>query len=128
MTRSIRALCCALGGVCLSVLRCNPGLGGVSVPVAQANQPRPDASDCMSFRNDVQEKAIVVHASNLCERKFSCSMSYVLRCEDNDGKRTSSTNGSAHFALASRGKTEVPISADQCKQAWTIDDVSWTCS
>ena len=29
--------------------------------------------------------------------------------------------------LAEHGTTDVPMSAEQCKQAWTIDDVSWVC-
>ena len=127
MVRSIRVLICALSGLGASIFNCDPGFGGVSVPAARADEPTPNASDCMSFQNEVQEKSIVVHASNVCERKFSCSMSYVVRCEDNGSKQTSSTRGSAHFALAAHGSAEVPMSAEQCKQGWSIDDVSWVC-
>jgi len=127
MVRSIRVLICALGGLGVSIFSCDPGFGGLSVLAAEAAEPPPNASDCMSFQNDVQEKSIVVHASNVCERKLSCSLSFVLRCEDNASKQTSSTKGNAHFALAAHGSAEVPISAEQCKQAWTIDDVSWIC-
>ncbi len=127
MKRSIRALLCALSGLGVSMLNSNAGLGDVGVSTAHADEANPNASDCMSFQNDVQEKAIVVHASNVCERKLSCSMSYVVRCEDNGGNKTSSTNGSAHFALAAHAATEIPMSADQCKQGWSIDDVSWAC-
>ena len=81
----------------------------------------------MSFQNDVQEKSIVVHASNVCERKLSCSLTYVVRCEDNAGKKTSSSNGSARFALVAHGAAQVLLSAEQCKQGWSIDDVSWAC-
>ena len=127
MTRSIRALLCALSGLGVSLVNGGPSFGDIGVRSAQAGEATPNASDCMSFQNDVQEKAIVVHASNVCERKLSCSMSYVVRCEDNAGKKASSTNGSAHFALAAHATTDVPMSAEHCKQGWSIDDVSWVC-
>ena len=31
-------------------------------------------------------------------------------------------------ALPPRGETKVPMSAEQCKQGWRIDGVSWACS
>jgi hypothetical protein len=127
MRRSIRALLCALCGLGVLLLNGERGSGDVGVRTARADEATPNASDCMSFQNDVQEKTIVVHASNVCERKLSCSMSYVVRCEDNGGKKTSSTNGSAHFALAAHAAADVPMSAEQCKQGWSIDDVSWVC-
>ena len=127
MSRTIRALLCALTGFGVSIFNCDPGSPRLGVPAAHADEATPNASDCMSFQNDVQEKSIVVHASNLCERKLSCSLTYVVRCEANDGKRTSSANRSAHFSLAAHGAAEVPMSAEQCKQGWTIDDVSWVC-
>jgi hypothetical protein len=127
MVRSIRVALCALAAIGASMFQCDPGFGGMSMPAAHADEASPNASDCMSFQNDVQEKSIVVHASNLCERKLSCSMSYVVRCEDNGGKKTSSAAGNARFALAAHGAVEVPLSAEQCKQAWTIDDVAWVC-
>lgn len=86
-----------------------------------------DASDCMNFKNDVQEKSIVVHASNRCERKFSCSISYALRCEDHTGRETAQRRTSVQFALASLATAEISLSAEQCPQAWTIGDVSWVC-
>ena len=128
MVRSIRALLCALGGVCVFILSCDLGAGGVGVLVAYAGEPTPNANDCMSFQNEVQEKSIVVHASNACERKLSCSLSFVVRCEDNGSKKTSSTKGNARFALAAHGNANVEMSAEQCKQGWSIDDVSWVCS
>ncbi len=127
MRRSIRVLSCALCVGCVSLFHCDPDLRGVDVSVAHAGEPTPNASDCMSFQNDTQGKSILVHAHNVCEHKFSCSMSFVVRCEDNDGKATSNNRGTAHFALAAHGTADVPMSAEQCKQAWTIDDVSWVC-
>ena len=127
MRRSIRVLCCAVGALCIVVFSCGLGSGGPSVAAARADEPTPNANDCMSFQNDVQEKAIVVHASNACERKLSCSLSFVVRCEDNAGKVSASKRGGAHFSLAAHGAADVPMSAEQCKQGWSIDDVSWAC-
>lgn len=109
---------CAALGIFLFVQR------GASHP---ADAVAGDASDCMNFRNDVQEKSIVLHASNLCDRKFSCSISYVVRCEDHTGKETSHRNGRAQFSLAERAAAEVSLSAEQCLQGWTIGNVAWVC-
>ena len=145
MMRLIRALLGALGGVGVLISNCDPGAGAVGVRAAQAaeasgqrsergavteraaKEPTPNASDCLTFQNDVQEKSIVVHAKNVCERKLSCSLTFVVRCEDNAGKPTSSTRGSARFTLAEQGSSNVEMSAEQCKQGWNIDDVSWAC-
>ena len=127
MVRVVRALLGALFGLAVSVLNCDPDSGRLGVPVAHADAPAPNASDCMSFQNEVQEKSIVVHASNICERKLSCSLDFVLRCEDNAGKVTSSTKGRARFALAAHGAENLELSAEACKQGWSIDDVSWIC-
>jgi hypothetical protein len=123
MRRWIRA--CALSGLGVTIF--GGGLGVVHVPSAHADEVTPNASDCMSFQNDVQEKSIVVHASNVCDRKLSCSLSYVVRCEDNTGKQTSRSPGNARFALGAHGAADVPMSAEPCKQGWSIDDVAWVC-
>jgi len=104
-----------------------PGFNGIQTRDARADQARPDISECMSFRNEVKEKTIVVQAKNGCDRKLRCSLSYAVRCEDNHGKRTSSSAESAHFALGSEDATELVLSAERCKQAWTIDAVTWRC-
>ena len=128
MTRFIRALLCALGGVGVLISSCDLGSGVVFLLEARAAEPAPNASDCLNFQNDVQERGIVVHGKNVCERRLTCSLTYVVRCEDHAGKVTSSTRGTARFALAAQGTSNVEMSADQCKQGWNIDDVSWVCS
>lgn len=125
MRRWIVALACALSGPVVTIF--GGGLAAVHVPSARADEAKPNANDCMSFQNDVQEKSIVVHASNVCERKLGCSMTYVVRCEDNTGKQTSHTPGSARFTLAAHGAADVLMSAEQCKQGWSIDDIAWVC-
>ncbi|HEY4105906.1 MAG TPA: hypothetical protein VGM44_18525 [Polyangiaceae bacterium] len=127
MKRSIRALACALIFGCVSMFGVVSAFDRDFVRAAHADEAKPNASDCMSFQNDVQDKSIVVHASNVCERKLSCTLSYAVRCEDNQGKRTSSNAGSAHFALKAQRSTELTLSAEQCKQGWSIDDVAWQC-
>jgi hypothetical protein len=76
---------------------------------------------------ETQERSIVVRAKNGCSRKLSCSLSYAVRCEDNHGKRTSSSVESAHFTVASDASAELVLSAERCQQAWTIDAVTWRC-
>lgn len=115
MRRVIRALMSAL--VALGVSK-----------VGYAEEAKPNANDCMSFQNDVLEKSIAVHASNVCERKLSCTLSYAVRCEDNAGKVTTSASASTRFSLKAHGDTELTMSADQCKQGWNIDNVAWVCS
>ena len=104
-----------------------PGFNGMQTRDARADDAQPNVSECMSFRNEVMEKSIVVRAKNECNRKLSCSLNYAIRCEDNHGKRTSSSAESAHFALGSDGSTELVLSAERCKQARTIDAVTWRC-
>jgi len=101
---------------------------GAHVGVAHAEGAQPNANDCMSFQNDVQEKSIAVHATNSCERHLSCTLSYAVRCEDNSGKVTTSTSSSTRFSLKPHGETQVTMSAEQCKQGWNIDSVTWACS
>jgi len=104
-----------------------PGFNGMHMRDARADAAQPDISECMSFRNEAMEKSIVVRAKNECSRKLSCSLSYAIRCEDNHGKRTSSSAETTRFALGSEGSTELVLSAERCKQAWTIDAVTWRC-
>ena len=104
-----------------------PGFNVMQTRDARADEAQSNISECMSFRNETKERSIVVRAKNECDRKLSCSLSYAVRCEDNQGKRTSSSAKSAHFALGSAGSTELVLSAEQCKQAWTIDAVTWRC-
>ena len=72
MMRLIRALLGALGGVGVLISNCDPGAGAVGVRAAQAaeasgqrsergavteraaKEPTPNASDCLTFQNDVQ--------------------------------------------------------------------------
>jgi len=103
------------------------GFNGRQTRDARADEAQPKISECMSFRNEVKERSIVVRAKNECNRKLSCSLDYAIRCEDNHGKRTSSSSQSTHFALGSDGSTELVLSAERCKQAWTIDAVTWRC-
>jgi len=122
MRRFVRAL--IIGGVSAFGA---PGFNGVQTRDARAHDAQPDISECVSFRNEVQERTIVVRVKNECERKLSCSLGYAVRCEDNHGKRTSSSAENAHFALAAEGSTELVLSAERCPQAWTIDAVTWRC-
>lgn len=103
------------------------GFDGLHTRDARADEARPNPSECMSFQNQTMEKSIVVRAKNECNRKLSCSLSYAVRCEDNHGKRTSSSAEHARFALGADDSTELVLSAERCQQGWTIDAVTWRC-
>ncbi len=127
MKQSIRALACAfvIGGV--PILCGVPGAGHALVRAAHAADAPSQLSQCMNFSNDAQEHSVVVHAKNECEQRVSCTLSYVLRCADNHGKPTATSAQNEHFSLGSERSTELVLSAESCKQAWSIDDVSWRC-
>lgn len=93
---------------------------------AQAQEPE-TANACVGFQNVVGDKELVVHAGNDCERKLACTLDYVVRCEDNHQKATSSVQKHALFSLAAKGHAELTLSAAACKQGWAIDDLAWTC-
>ena len=104
-----------------------PGFNGIQTRDARADDTQPDASDCMNFRNETRDKSLVVQAKNECSRKLSCSISYAVRCEDNHGKRTSRSAEHTQFSVGSDDSTELVLSAERCKQGWTIDEVTWRC-
>jgi hypothetical protein len=85
------------------------------------------ANACVGFQNDYGDKQITVHASNSCERRLACTLDYTVRCEDNGGKVTSGAAKRALFALASKGRADISLSAAHCKQGWAIDDPAWSC-
>lgn len=127
MKRSIRALACAFVIGSVPILCGVPEIESTLVRDARADQAPPNVSECMNFRSDVQERSIVVRAKNGCEKKVTCTLSYVLRCADNHGKPLSKSAQSEHFALASDSSTELVLSAEPCQEAWSIDEVSWRC-
>lgn len=103
------------------------GFNGMQPQDARADEPHPNISECVSFRNDVKERSIVVRTKNECERKLTCSLNYAIQCEDNHGRRTSSSIENANFVLGPDGSAELVLSAERCRQAWTIDRVTWRC-
>ena len=132
MKRFIRALLAAVCASSALIWNWVPTFDAVSIPCAYANVPlasegQPNASDCMNFQNEVQGKAVLVHASNRCERKLSCSISYVARCEDNAGHTTSSRAGNQRFTLGANESSELTLSAEHCQQGFRIDGVAWAC-
>lgn len=114
--------CAVLAGVPFSS-------GGRPVLAAEAG-PDSDADTvnaCVGFRNEEGEKLLIVHATNGCKRHLTCSMSYSVRCEDNDRNVTSRAQKETPFDLAGKGKAELTLSATTCNQGWAIDNLAWTC-
>jgi len=86
------------------------------------------AAACVDFVDEQGDKQLLVTATNSCEKRLSCRIDFVVRCTDLDGKPTSSQRKRAPFALSSKGKASVTLSASSCTQGWLIDEFSWTCA
>jgi hypothetical protein len=96
--------------------------------VAAAEEAPDNADDCVSFQNQLGNKQLTIHVANSCDIKLSCSINYVLRCSDNDGRASSRSSKQEAFKLGRKGQQELSLSAEACKQSWDIDQVTWTCS
>jgi hypothetical protein len=119
---SLRAPTCALA------LLCTFSSIPTSLVARSAHAEEPDTADaCVGFQNDYGDRLITVHASNGCQRRLACTLDYVVRCEDNDGKVTSRDAKRSYFALAPQGKSDLTLSAAHCKRGWAIDDLAWSC-
>jgi len=115
-------------GACLLVVCALFAFDAVSGAVRPARADAPEtANACVGFQNAVGDKQLVVHAGNDCERKLSCSLDYVVRCEDNDQKVTSRVQKRHLFNLPAKGSAELTLSAEACKQGWAIDELAWNC-
>ena len=121
---------CALLLTCAVLTGLPFSSGGRPVLAAEtAPDTEPDTVNaCVGFRNEEGEKLLIVHASNGCQRHLACSLSYSVRCEDNDRNVTSRAQRQAPFELASKGKAELTLSATHCQQGWAIDNLAWTCN
>ena len=97
--------------------------GGRPVLAAEADS----VNACVGFQNEEGDKQIIVHASNDCERRLACSLTYNVRCEDTDRNVTSRVEKQLPFNLTSKGKADLTLSAVTCKQGWAIADLAWTC-
>jgi hypothetical protein len=108
------------------MLSCAFLTGATAARPAFADEPE-TANACVGFQNDYGDKEITVHASNGCERRLACTLTYQVRCETNAGAVTSRSAKQAPFSLDPNGKADLTLSATSCKQAWAIDDVAWSC-
>ncbi|HET9931439.1 MAG TPA: hypothetical protein VFQ35_12150 [Polyangiaceae bacterium] len=86
-----------------------------------------DASDCLRFEKTQQPYSIDLEAKSACESKLECSLDYSVRCESREGKTTSRTAHGVRFSIDAGRSAELSLSAEACKQSWTIDDVRWSC-
>jgi hypothetical protein len=118
---------CAHGRARALMLAGALGLGVLATDAAAAEVAE-GVDACVTFRSESVEKQLVVHASNACERRLSCSLDYTLSCEDVNGKQTSRADKRLPFTLGKQGSRELSLSADACQQGWRIDGVRWDCS
>jgi hypothetical protein len=114
--------------ICALALLCTISSAPAWLVVPSAHAEEPDTADaCAGFQNDYGDRVITVHASNGCQRRLACSLDYVVRCEDNDGKVTSRDAKRSYFALAPQGKADITLSAAHCQRGWAIDNLAWSC-
>jgi hypothetical protein len=83
--------------------------------------------DCVRFEKTQAGKRIELLARSACEKKLSCTLGWVVRCEDRDGKASSISRQSTRFELGAQSTQNLTLSAESCSQAWTIDSVEWNC-
>ena len=122
MKKYLRAPCALL--LTCGVLAGLPFSGGGHAVLAAETET---ADACVGFQNEQGDKVLIVHASNDCERRLACSLTYSVSCEDNDRRVTSRVAKQTPFNLASKGKTDLTLAATTCKQGWAIADLAWTC-
>ena len=118
---------CALLLTCAVLTGLPFSSGGRPVLAAETEPDTDTVNACVGFRNENGEKQLIVHATNDCKRRLSCSLAYSVRCEDNDRNVTSRAERHAPFDLASKGKAELTLSATNCSQGWAIDNLAWSC-
>ncbi|MGC4091257.1 MAG: hypothetical protein QM756_25945 [Polyangiaceae bacterium] len=124
MNRHVWAALSASGLLCFLSVRVDERLPRLEVaPAAAATDP----AECLRFEKTQLGKSIELEAKSSCEAKLECSLSYSVRCEDRDGKATSSTQRATNFSVAAGASETLSLSAEACKQGWTIDNVSWRC-
>ncbi len=119
---------CALLLTCAVLTGLPLSSGGRPVLAAETDPDTDAVNACVGFRNEEGEKLLIVHASNGCQRRLACSLSYNVRCEDNDRNVTSRAQRQASFELTSKGKAELTLSATHCPQGWAVDNLAWTCN
>lgn len=111
---------------CAAVLAlgCVAMTGGVAV----AQEAPDNADDCVSFENQLGDKQVSIQVQNSCDIRLSCSLKYTVRCSATDGSHSSSSAKTEAFKLGRKGKHQLSLSAEACKQSWDIDQIEWTCS
>lgn len=124
MDRHVLAALAASGALCL--LSVDVGKHRVSLGVKPA-QATYDARDCLRFEKTQQDHAIDLEAKSSCETKLDCSLEYSVRCENREGKTTSHASRSVSFSVDAGKDAQLSLSAEICKQSWTIEDVRWAC-
>lgn len=125
--RAVLRVAKALSAVVLSlgVLAASSTTPGI--PVAAAAQSEDNAESCVGFTKSEEDKGLSFAVRNACDMKLACKMRWTVTCESNEGKVTGKKSASTKFSVDPSGDQSVFTSAESCKQAWRIDDVSWSC-
>jgi hypothetical protein len=122
--RIAKALSCAL--LAFGFLTASAAPSGLSVPAAAAKSEE-STENCVGFTKSEEDKGLSFAVRNACDMKLACKMRWTLTCETNEGKVTATKSASTKFAVDASADGNVFTSAETCKQAWRIDNVSWSC-
>lgn len=115
--------------VLVSVHSSDTEIAHVGVPDAAAQskkkKKKTPVSRCVSFSQDqTRDNAISMTLKNRCDVDLSCSVSWTLRCDGDDGKRKEREV----FTLLDDSSYTTDATADVCgEDGWAISDVSWAC-
>ncbi|MFZ5896758.1 MAG: hypothetical protein ACOY0T_37220 [Myxococcota bacterium] len=124
MNRHVLAALCASGLMC--ALSVQPEERTLRVGVASALAAE-DLSGCLRFEKTQTGKSIDLEARSSCDSRLECSLAYSVRCEDREGKATAHSDHSVRFSVDAGKSETISLSAEPCKQGWTIDNVHWSC-
>lgn len=124
MDRHVLAALAASGALCLLSVDLGKHRVSLGVRTAQATY---DARDCLRFEKTEREHAIDLEAKSSCQTNLDCALEYSVRCDNREGKTTSHASHSLSFSVDAGKDAKLSLSAEICKQSWTIDDVRWAC-
>ncbi len=94
---------------------------------AESSEPT-SPSECLNFAQDAIESGVEYHLSNLCKRRFACSLEWTVSCGDSAPYRH--YHHKASVWLGAKGDQSVKANVDVCKkdQGWSISDPAWACT
>lgn len=104
------------------------GVASGVVALAGSAHAADSADECVSIRSAEVTAGLAFDVQNRCEKRLSCALTWTLTCENASKKATSRSKQEARFVVGASDTHSTTGSASTCKDGWTIDEVSWSCS